>query len=502
MEAPLFAWLEPVAPVTTSPTPAPELGPGLLTLHTPRHEELLRLKTEIESVHPAGIWDDAKKITNPYEYVFLSLQKRMHRSIAAVQPLSRSYFKMIEIWNLLDLRDITRTSHTAEGPGGFLEAIQHRAPGTRSIAMTLRSTERSVPGWRKSQAFLRDHSQVAVTYGSDNTGNLYNLANQTAFVTAARTHLTHPADLYTADGGFDFSSDYNGQENTVLRLLAAEALAGLGTLRAGGTMILKVFDTKNRATLELLWTLAACFERTALVKPHTSRPANSERYWIGQGCRTIIPEWIIRLLRALTATEAPHGWNRLFADPSPALTEAPLWLAGVQEFQERVELLQSTNIQMTLNVLRTPARPLVLDLLRINIHMSRRWCSHHGISENRQTLGQSDDQVALQNLEEALGPFLGGGARRSSPTPSPQTPTHHASTSVRLPPPPAAPAWRSALPESILGRTPCRTVSGTPPSEVRSPHPSPTLRADAPPPAPPAHGSPAVALPRTAAPPG
>jgi 23S rRNA U2552 (ribose-2'-O)-methylase RlmE/FtsJ len=493
-------WLEPVPPQATSPTPAPERGPGLLTLHTPRHDELLRLKGEIEAVHPAGIWDDAKKITNPYEYVFLSLQKRMHRSIAAVQPLSRSYFKMMELWNLLDLRDIQRTSHTAEGPGGFLEAIQHRAPGTRSIAMTLRSTERSVPGWRKSQAFLRDHPAVTVTYGSDNTGNLYSLANQTAYQTAARSHLTLPADLYTADGGFDFSSDYNGQENTVQRLLAAEALAGLSTLRAGGTMILKVFDTKNRATLELLWTLSNCFERTALVKPHTSRPANSERYWIGQGCHAVIPPWIPAFLRTLTATEAPHGWNRLFADPSPAF-HATGWLTGVQAFQERVETMQTMNIQLTLNVLRNPARPLVLDLLRVNVHMSRRWCAANGITENSQTMSLTDDQVALQNLEEALGPFLGGVARRSSPTPSPQTPTHHGSSSARLPPPPAAPAWRSALPESILSRRPCRTVSDTPPSGARSPHPSPTLPAAAPQPAPPGPVSLAGAPPQTAVPP-
>lgn len=476
MDAPLLSWLEPVAPQPTCPCLiAPEPGPGLPTLTTPRHEELLRLKAEIEGVHPDGVWDDAKKITNPYEYVFLSLQKRMHRSIAAIQPLSRSYFKMIEIWDALGLRDITCTSHTAEGPGGFLEAIQHRAPGTTSIAMTLRSTERTVPGWRKSQAFLRSHPQVAITYGADNTGNLYNLTNQLAFSAAARAHLSHPADLYTADGGFDFSNDYNGQENTVQRLLAAEALAGLCTLRPGGTMVLKVFDTKNQATLELLWVLSTCFERTALMKPHTSRPANSERYWLGVGRRPI-PEWVMQLLRSLTATDAPIGWNRLFAEDATALP--PAWTADIQAFQERIELQQTMNIQMTLNVLRNPERPLVLDLLRVNIHASRRWCAAHSITESRLTAGQTDEQLAAQNLEEALGPFLGGGARRSSPGRFLQTPTHHGSSSAPLPRPPAAPAWRSALPESIVGRTPSQTVSGTPPSERPSPHlrrPSPPV---------------------------
>jgi 23S rRNA U2552 (ribose-2'-O)-methylase RlmE/FtsJ len=472
MDTPLLRWLEPVTAPTTSPIPAPEPGPGLLALHTPRHDELLRLKSEIEGLHPDCIWDDAKKITNPYEYVFLSLQKRMHRSIAAIQPLSRSYFKMIELWDALNLRDIKRTSHTAEGPGGFLEAIQHRASGATSIAMTLRSTERTIPGWRKSQAFLREHPTVAVTYGADNTGNLYSLANQTAFASAARTHLTHPADLYTADGGFDFSNDYNGQENTVQRLLAAEALAGLYTLRTGGTMILKVFDTKNQATLELLWALSLCFERTAFMKPHTSRPANSERYWIGQGRQVQIPPWVLQLLRTLTASEtAPTGWNRIFPTEPTLLPDA--WVASVQAFQEQIELQQSMNIQLTLNVLRHPERSLVLDLLRIGIHVSRQWCAAHGITENRLSAGQSDDQLAAQNLEEALGPILGGGARRSLLGPSPQTPMHRGSISAPPPRPPTGPAWRSALPESILGRPPCQTASDTPPSVPPVPHSSP-----------------------------
>ena len=476
MDAPLLSWLEPVAAQPTCPfLITPEPGTGVPALHTPYHEELLRLKAEIEGVHPDGVWDDAKKITNPYEYVFLSLQKRMHRSIAAIQPLSRSYFKMIEIWDALELRDVTCTSHSAEGPGGFLEAIQHRAPGTTSIAMTLRSTERTVPGWRKSQAFLREHPTVHITYGADNTGNLYILANQAAFVTAARAHLAHPADLYTADGGFDFSNDYNGQENTVQRLLAAEALAGLCTLRPGGTMVLKVFDTKNLATLELLWVLSTCFERTALMKPHTSRPANSERYWIGVNRRTPIPDWILQLLRTLTSSsDAPNGWNHLFGDPT-YLPSA--WIADIQAFQERIELQQTMNIQMTLNVLRNPERPLVLDLLRINVHASRRWCAAHGITENRLCAGQTDEQIALQNLEEALGPFLGGGVRRSSPGRFPQTPTHRGSTSAPLPRPPVVLAWRSALPESIVGRTPSQTASGTPPSE----RPAPYLRRPSPP---------------------
>lgn len=504
----LIHWLEPVAPPATSPTQeiriadaaAPALRPAFVT---PQHEALIALKNEIDTVAPVSTWDDAKKITNPYEYIFLSLQKRMHRSIAAVQPLSRSYFKMIELWDTLGLPVDSRpllTSHSAEGPGGFLEAIQHRAPGSRSIAMTLRSTERSIPGWRKSQQFLIRHPTVTVTYGADATGNLYHLPNQGAFVLAAHDHLGgRGADLYTADGGFDFSTDYNGQENTVQRLLAAEALAGLQTLRPGGTMILKVFDTHQVATNELLWTMATCFERTGFTKPHTSRPANSERYWIGESLRSDAPRgWVLALLNILTATDAPHGWEQIYAI-SPW---SPDWLAGVRAFQEAVEAQQYANIQLTLNVIRSPSRAQILDLLQQNITLSRAWCSRHRIPENRQYAGRTDAQVAALNLEEALVPFPTSVARTSSPAVSRPPSMPDGSSAAPPPRPPTAPAWRSALPASIRGPAAYQTVSGTPPSSVppTTPHGSSprTLPGPAPPAPPPSSAGP----PRIGAPPG
>jgi len=466
-------WLEPIPHQPIGPEQKLTLsnGPPVLTLHTPIHDRLIALKNEIDRVAPVGYWDDAKKITNPYEYIFLSLQRRMPWSIASIQPLSRSYFKMIELWDLLDL-SATATAHSAEGPGGFLEAIQDRVTERGAIpmiAMTLKSTERTVPGWRKSHAFLQRYPDVHITYGHDHTGNLYSLANQDAFASYA-TEKIGKADVYTADGGFDFSADFNGQENTVQRLLIAEALAGLTTLKQGGTMILKLFDMKSRATLEFIWTLSSCFDRTAIVKPHTSRPANSERYWIGSGLRATIPEWIIQLFRNLTATEAPAGWDHLFATQP----EYPVaWITEIQSFQEQVELHQFRTIQLTLNLIRAPTRDLVLELLTQNIKNSRTWCQRHHIPFNGRYRGLSDEQVALQNLEEALAPFQASVARTNSQGLSRPPQMHRAWISSPSPRPPTGLAWRTALPASVLGRAPLQTVGGNPPSPLQAPSQSP-----------------------------
>jgi 23S rRNA U2552 (ribose-2'-O)-methylase RlmE/FtsJ len=450
-------WLEPIAPLT-SPAQAVTVGPEELLLHTPLHNRLLALKNDIDSVTPDGYWDDAKKITNPYEYIFLSLQRRMAWSIAALQPLSRSYFKMIELWDLLGLT-ATATAHSAEGPGGFLEAIQHRCGPIPMIAMTLKSTERTVPGWRKSQAFLHSYPDIHITYGADGTGNLYSLANQAAFTSTAKAHIG-AADVYTADGGFDFSADFNGQESTVQRLLVAEALAGLTTLRQGGTMILKLFDMKCRATLEIMWTLSSCFENTALVKPKTSRPANSERYWIGRGYRGA-PDWILTLFSGLAATDAPNGWSHLYAQ-TPAFPAA--WITEIQIFQQKIELYQFNKIQITLNLIKTPTKNGIYTLLLDNIEESMAWCHAHKIPINSQYQGLTTEKIANLNLEEALAPFRASVARTNLQGLSQPPPTHRAWTGALPQRTPTGLAWRTALPASVLGRTPSQTAVDTPPS--------------------------------------
>jgi len=457
-------WFEPVGPELTSPIQHIEAGPGILAMETPDHRRILAIKNEIDTITSRPhttiqLWDDAKKITNPYEYIFLSLQKRMHKSIAAISPLSRSYFKMLEMWDLLapslHAEAPFLTAHSAEGPGGFLEAIQHRRPGSRMIAMTLRSTERTIPGWRKSAAFLSSYPDVLITYGADSTGNLYSLDNQAAFEATAATHLGGKAHLYTADGGFDFSADFNAQENTVQRLLVAEALCGLKSLRPGGTMILKLFDTKNQSTLDILWTLSTCFDRTGLVKPHTSRPANSERYWIGSGLRPDIPDWVTDLLSRLTATDAPAGWNQLFIAP-PYPSE---WLHQLRTFQCKVEEHQIINIQRTLHIISEPNKAEITALLLENIEKSREWCARHRISQNRLYSGLSNEAVVMMNLEEALAPFPTSVARTSLPAVSRPLPMHHVSIAAPSLRPQVEGVWHQALPESVRGLAPCRTVS-------------------------------------------
>ena len=446
---------------------------------TPTRDALCALKNKIDS--PSGHWDDAKKITNPYEHIFLSLYSRAHLSMSAHHPLSRSYFKMIEMWNQIEreakvpLSDsVEASAHSAEGPGGFLEAIQVKGPkrigGIPMITMTLTATDKHIPGFRKSQSFLRRYPAIHVTYGSDGTGNLYHLANQDSFASEAAVHTPH-ATLYTADGGFDFSADFNGQETTIQRLLVAEFLAGLTTLSPGPTsvMIIKLFDTTHAATLELLYTISTCFDRAGLIKPLSSRPANSERYWIGAGYRGA-PGWVLELFRRLVAMDAPSGWHRIFAI-DPWISEP--WIETLQHFQEEVERHQLYTIQITLNLIQsgslragTDPSPELFSLVLTNITKSRDWCCDNGVQVNPRYRDLTDTQVAniyFKEIREARAVHPVSCSRMCLQTLFRRGRTPGGWSSDVSQSLPAARAWRSQLPASVLGRSPFQTVAEIPP---------------------------------------
>ena len=61
---------------------------------------LYEIKGELESQEKD--WDIFKKYTNPYEYIHTQIPQRK-KCVSKYKPLSRSYFKMIEIIRLFDL---------------------------------------------------------------------------------------------------------------------------------------------------------------------------------------------------------------------------------------------------------------------------------------------------------------------------------------------------------------------------------------------------------------
>lgn len=271
------------------------------------HTELNNLKQAITPYESSHTWETMKKLSNPYELIYTTDTPLFPPSLAMLRPLSRSFFKMIEMLEVAQFfqtlskqQSSIRSAHVAEGPGGFIEALSDRCslykkPLAKAFAITLKPNGNNVPGWRRAHSFLQRHPEVLIHYGRDGTGDIYHIENQNSFLElcSSRVHL------FTADGGFDFSEDYSTQEKNVFPLLIASAKIGLQSLCQNGLFIMKLFDVFGEPTHILLRYITSCFREWILYKPVTSRPCNSERYLVCRGFRRCAPD----VLSALTEFE-------------------------------------------------------------------------------------------------------------------------------------------------------------------------------------------------------
>ena len=151
-------------------------------IDTTIYNSLIFYKNKIDQLDNTKIWDRAKKLSNKFELIHLPNKRNKKDSIALYEPLSRSYFKMWEI--LSDFKILLDENNKnimclAEGPGGFMESINNYRPNINDkiYGITLKSTNKEVPGWKKSKFFLQNNDNIEITYGEDNTGNLYNINN-------------------------------------------------------------------------------------------------------------------------------------------------------------------------------------------------------------------------------------------------------------------------------------------------------------------------------------
>jgi 23S rRNA U2552 (ribose-2'-O)-methylase RlmE/FtsJ len=286
-------------------------GPWKETIHT----EIETLKECIRPYDKTELWDIAKRITNPYELISTySSRLSLPKSSCCIHPLSRSFFKMIELLCQLQFFDRhkdpkLRSLHICEGPGGFIEAFHYMADAKKhkvgsSYAMSLKSTNQMIPGWRRATQFLQTHPMVHLIYGPTKTGNIYEPCNQDECAFVAGEQGVH---LVTSDGGFDFSEDFHNQEKTILRLLVSSAIILLRSVAKDGDIILKLFDCNSAVTRDLVYLLASCFTSWTLYKPVTSRPCNSEWYFLGKaaiykGFRIPVLELLSRLRDTFTIT--------------------------------------------------------------------------------------------------------------------------------------------------------------------------------------------------------
>ena len=339
-------------------------------------------------------WEDLKKLSNPYEYIYIFNSKTQYNGVAKVKPLSRSFFKMIEIGNRflpwIKKQKSIRTLHLAEGPGGFIEAVNHLRGDLRQndvyFGITLIDKNKSVPCWNQSKQFLTNNPHIKILVGADGTGNIYNPAN---IINIIGNIGDGACDLITGDGGFDFSVDYNYQEQASSKLIFAQIIAGLKCLKVSNdsVFVCKFFDMSNYLTVELLYLLTVFFKETCIYKPVTSRIANSEKYIICCGYLGCNEQYWGELLNLLVL------WNKIekeLDDKKNRNTINYIFESIPSDFVMNIKKInmeiidgQIASINNTIEISKKGLdknNEWIEKNRKIQIQNAREWCSQNGIA--------------------------------------------------------------------------------------------------------------------------
>jgi 23S rRNA U2552 (ribose-2'-O)-methylase RlmE/FtsJ len=341
---------------------------------------LLFYKNKIDDLEDTKIWDRAKKFSNDYELIHLPNKRNKKDSIALYEPLSRSYFKLLEMivdYNLLDFSEPINVCCLAEGPGGFIECINnYRNNKDKIVGITLKSTNREIPGWKKSKMFLKENPNICITYGKDNTGDLYNLDNikYLKYVVGG-----DGSSFITADGGFDFSTDFNNQEKMSYRIIYCEIVSALYIQKIGGNFVCKIFDIHNLFTVKLLWLLSMYYETVIICKPFTSRPANSEKYIICKNFQGIPSEMINKLFYFVERWETKQ--NKL-----DFLNVPKSFLDTIYNYNEVITVQQRENIKKTLDIIKNHENIEVTTSIIENQKIKAiEWCKKYNVEINKKS---------------------------------------------------------------------------------------------------------------------
>lgn len=327
-------------------------------------------------------WDRFKKYTNPYEYIHTPVPTAKC-AVCKLKPLSRSFYKMVEIsktMHLIDTQDKKpiKTFHFAEGPGGFIEAtayLRENAEDSYHGMSLIDDSNNSVPGWEKSQSFLDRNPNVIIEKGLSEDGDMLKPDNLRDCFEKHRGS----AYLVTADGGFDFTTDFNDQEAMSLKLMFAQVAYAIATQKEGGNFVIKVFDTVKAASIDILYILASVYKQIYFIKPHTSRPANSERYVVCKDFQlSDSKNVVISMYHAIQSFSDDAVSTRFLTIPIPYL-----FISALQEINAIFGQAQIESISQTLNLITSAPHDRIDHLKKTHVTKCINWCTKFKMPYNK-----------------------------------------------------------------------------------------------------------------------
>ena len=271
-----------------------------------------------------------------------------------------------------------KSFHLAEGPGGFIEAVAHirKNKNDEYYGMTLINNDTKCPGWRSSKKFLEDNPNVIIEKGIDNTGNLLSRDN---FIHCYHKYK-NSMDLVTGDGGVDFSEDFNNQEYTATKLILAQVIYALAMQSNNGNFVLKVFDTFSNAMIDILYLLSSLYKHAYIMKPQTSRYANSEKYIICKGYNLDENKERIENIIEKIYDNFDNLNSNLYIETIFNFNYSRTFISKIEEINIIIGKKQIDNIVTTLNLMMNKNSDKIDYYKKKHIQKCIKWCEKFDIN--------------------------------------------------------------------------------------------------------------------------
>jgi cap2 methyltransferase len=272
--------------------------------YTYHYEELYEIKKKLnDAKHNLDKITNKKKYDSIVDLIRPQDELRGRSGILVTEYnaeiVTNAWLKMFELMIFVEIKNKKFTTfHVAEAPGNFLLAINHKINTENSdiewewLASSYRELfNKSENNYLIDQYHLIRKFQDNWIFGADGDGDITSPDNIVSFSQIIRTKFGHKVDLFTSDVKYvPVDVNFDEEERINLPVHLGHLLCALVTLNPGGVMILKEFTLLEASSVCMLYIMAYCFEKLHIVKPETSRPANSEIYIVGTGYKDNLTE--------------------------------------------------------------------------------------------------------------------------------------------------------------------------------------------------------------------
>ena len=320
------------------------------TTACPLRERCLQAMSRIDTLSDRK-WHFFRREMNPFDFDF-------------DKSVNRAFYKLWEILSAhpeLIQRPDPRSLHLAEAPGSFVQVMKKRFPRGSCVAVTRPVTGPGIPDFSpRVRALPGTHLMYA---------DLSSRQSAARFICSQRDRY----DFITADGGVDEKLQYQSKETLHVNLILAQIVHILCLQARGGCCVVKIFETTSETTIHVLYLLARYYHKCAIIKPCTSRPTNSERYFMCMGF-TALKDDTRALINLIT--KEPLDGKILFSNVPPDFSEY------VQRHSDELTARQADHInQVIAHIEELDSRHAILNKRHAR-EMKRRayreWCAYFG----------------------------------------------------------------------------------------------------------------------------